>query len=215
MEARMTVKLLYFMGNDDLVVDAARVSFRMTAARYTAERNHRLIKYLASHGHWTPFAHPQATFLIQAPIFVARQLHKHQVGLVVNEVSRRYVSDEVTLSVPIWREASEDKKQGSGGWVSDDVALSAERIFNETTDKALLAYYNLLKLGIAPEQARAVLPLATHTQWVWTGSLYAWSRVCRLRLAPDAQKETAQEVEEIDQQMAGLFPVSWAALGRA
>ena len=110
----MQVTLINSMGTDQTVVDAARVSFAKKAENYTEAQNEKLIQYLARHNHWTPFGHAQATFHIEAPVFVARQLVKHQVGLVWNEVSRRYVDDSPRFFSPSsWRPRSEDKKQGS------------------------------------------------------------------------------------------------------
>ncbi len=198
-----------------MVVDAARVSFAKTSDQYTPEENAKLIRYLAKHGHWSPFAHPQASFRITAPIFVARQLAKHQVGLAWNEESRRYIDGEPEFFEPTqWRLRPEGSiKQGSGATVAepDDVDL-LNRTLTSVHVGLRTMYNELIRLGVAPEQARMVLPLCTMTSWIWTGSLYAWARVCRLRLDPHAQQETQEVAKQIDSHMSKWFPISWAAL---
>jgi thymidylate synthase (FAD) len=209
----MQVTLINSMGNDQTVVDAARVSFAKKADNYTEAQNEKLIQYLARHNHWTPFGHAQATFHIEAPIFVARQLVKHQVGLVWNEVSRRYVDDSPRFFSPSsWRPRSEDKKQGSDKHDIIADMRQAWKIYESAIHDISKTYGTLLEMGVAPEQARMVLPQSMMTEWYWTGSLAAWSRVCRLRISDDAQAETERIAQDISREMRQLFPVSWAAL---
>lgn len=201
------------MGNDKTVVDAARVSFAKTADNYTEAQNDKLIQYLARHNHWTPFGHAQATFHIEAPIFVARQLVKHQVGLVWNEVSRRYVDDPPRFFSPSsWRPRSQDKKQGSDKHDIIPDMRQAWKVYESAIHNISKTYGILLEMGVAPEQARMVLPQSMMTEWYWTGSLAAWSRVCRLRVSDDAQAETERIALDISREMKQLFPVSWTAL---
>jgi thymidylate synthase (FAD) len=207
------VTAIDFMGDDDRVASAARVSFAKEAAQFSSAQNRRLIAYLAEHGHFTPFTHCQATVHVRAPIFVARQLMKHQVGLSVNEVSRRYVDATPEFWVPhTWRSRAENVKQGSGEPLGDVASREADVAMAHAHAVARTAYDQLLALGVAPEQARAVLPLSTCTEWFWTGSLAAFARVCHLRLAPDAQGETRTVAAFIAKIMADRFPISWAAL---
>ena len=209
----MQVTLINSMGNDQTVVDAARVSFAKTADNYTEAQNEKLIQYLARHNHWTPFGHAQATFHIEAPIFVARQLVKHHVGLVWNEVSRRYVDDKPRFFSPSsWRPRSEDKKQGSDKHDIIPDMRQAWKVYESAIHNISKTYGILLEMGVAPEQARMVLPQSMMTEWYWTGSLAAWSRVCRLRVSDDAQAETERIALDISREMRQLFPVSWAAL---
>jgi len=209
----MQVTLINSMGNDKTVVDAARVSFAKTADNYTEAQNEKLIQYLARHNHWTPFGHAQATFHIEAPIFVARQLVKHQVGLVWNEVSRRYVDDPPRFFSPSsWRPRSQDKKQGSDKHDIIPDMRQAWKVYESAIHNISKTYGILLEMGVAPEQARMVLPQSMMTEWYWTGSLAAWSRVCRLRVSDDAQAETERIALDISREMKQLFPVSWAAL---
>jgi thymidylate synthase (FAD) len=209
----MQVTLINSMGNDQTVVDAARVSFAKKADNYTEAQNDKLIQYLARHNHWTPFGHAQATFHVEAPIFVARQLVKHQVGLVWNEVSRRYVDDKPRFFSPSsWRPRSEDKKQGSDKHDIIPDMRQAWKVYESAIHNISKTYGILLEMGVAPEQARMVLPQSMMTEWYWTGSLAAWSRVCRLRVSDDAQAETERIALDISREMRQLFPVSWAAL---
>ena len=201
----LIVTLVDSMGSDLSVVNAARVSFSKESNKFS-DKDEKLINYLAKHNHWSPFGHASLQFRIKAPIFVARQLVKHQVGLVWNEVSRRYVDDEVEFYEPTeWRLAAENKKQGS----SDETTpydVSATHMHARST------YTAMLNVGIAPEMARMVLPQSMMTEWYWSGTLYAFARVCNLRCKPDAQVETQMVADQIDKLAEDLFPYSWEAL---
>lgn len=215
----MRVKLLEHMGDDLSVVNAARVSFSKQHDEFTGA-DARLIRYLAENKHWEPFAHPQVSFRIKAPIFVARQLQKHRVGFAWNEISRRYVDDKPEFYEPdYWRRRADDIKQGS----SDD-KVSLDPIYERETDlgctslpgelyvSAIETYDALIELGVCPEQARMVLPQAMYTEWVWTGSLLGWSRVYNLRADSHAQRETRTIAHMIGSHMLNLYPFSWRAL---
>jgi len=199
------------MGTDLTVVNAARVSFGKestfvdTDGKTLYDRDVKLIKYLANHSHYSPFGHCFASFHVKAPVFVARQLVKHKF-LRWNEISRRYVSDKPEFYEPKeWRGKSADKKQGSEGVV--DVGD-----WGDTNWACLKAYNDLLEHGVAPEQARMVLPQSTMTEWYWSGSLDAFADMCKLRCATDTQAETQKVAWDICFQMEKLFPVSWIAL---
>lgn len=226
--AKQSVDLIDSMGSDLSVVNAARVSFakesewevipgkeRFEKNSYTlSEKDQKLISYLAKHNHWTPFAHAFLSFRIKAPIFVARQLVKHQVGLAWNEVSRRYVDDEPEFFFPeTWRGKPVNAKQGSNG----EVDLSGGKIKGmywpkDCTVHSLIGYKQLLKAGVAPEQARMVLPQNTMTEWIWSGSLAAFARVVRLRMDPHAQLETQEIASKINDSIPDSFQWSWKAL---
>ena len=208
----MDVTLIDCMGGDLTVVNSARVSFNKHHDEVQAN-DEGLIRYLARHGHWTPFAHPQLQFRISAPGFVARLIVKHQIGLVWNEVSRRYVDYTPTFYIPTkdqWRGKPENAKQGSTGSadIDDSFQLDIEN-FHKIAESL---YNRLITANVAPEQARLVLPTSMETEWYWSGSLYAFSRVCRLRLSPDAQEETQQVAILIDEICNERFPISWKYL---
>ena len=210
----ISVEYVDHLGNDDSVANAARVSFSKQANQYTPEQNAKLISYLATHNHWSPFAHAFVSLRIKAPIFVARQAVKHQVGLAWNEVSRRYVDDEPEFYVPSsWRGRPTNMKQGSTGILDD---AQPEMVISQTHGWAMSAclntYNDMLAVGVAPEQARMVLPLNTMTTWIWSGSLAAFSRVCKLRLDPHAQLEIQELAGGIKALVEPLFPVSFNAL---
>ena len=217
MGSNMEVTLVDHMGSDLSVVNAARVSFSKTSEweiipdagpvkGLLKEGDEKLIKFLAKHDHWSPFGHASLQFHIKAPVFVARQLVKHQVGLVWNEVSRRYVDYEPEFYEPEeWRLAAEDKKQGSS---DETIKFSVA----PTHEWCTQTYQNLLNAGVAPEMARMVLPQSMMTEWYWSGTLMAFARVCNLRCKPDAQVETQMVADRIDKLAEELFPVSWDAL---
>ena len=222
--SKQQVDYIDHMGSDLSVVNAARVSFAKESD-FEFDLNHdgrvnerlkdadvRLIHYLARHNHWSPFAHTSIQIRVRAPIFVARQLVKHQVGGVWNEVSRRYVDDEPEFYFPdVWRGKPENAKQGSTGVI--DLSFDNDQItFNDAVEGCMFAYQNLLEKGVAPEQARMILPQNTMTEWIWTGSLQFFARVCQLRLDTHAQQETQEVAQMIQDVVAPLFPVSWSAI---
>jgi len=213
------------MGTDKTVVDAARVSFSKRTQwernipnqgiYELSDRDKKLINYLAEHNHWSPFGHCSLSFHIGAPVFVARQLVKHTVGLCWNEVSRRYVDHPPEFYSPdTWRGRPVDKKQGS----SDEtvVWLSREERVGTAVQKAeqhsAELYEEMITAGVSPEQARMVLPQSMMTEWYWSGSLYAFARVCNLRCKDDTQEETREIAWKIDEIANKYFPVSWPAL---
>ena len=206
----MKVELIDSMGTDLTVVNAARVSFGKKKEKFD-DGDEKLIRYLAKHNHWSPFGHCMLQFHIKAPVFVARQLVKHQIGLVWNEISRRYVDTQPEFyEVDKWRGQPIDKKQGSDGEVEKQGSCAYSKQMVE--NNARIAYNDLLNAGVAPEHARMVLPQSLMTEWYWSGSLYAFARVCNLRCAEDSQYETRSIANEIDTQCKIKFPVSWKEL---
>lgn len=211
------VELVDYMGSDLSVVNAARVSFAKQAEEFS-EKDGKLIRYLAEHNHWSPFAHTSLQFRIKAPIFVARQLVKHQVGGVWNEVSRRYVDDEPEFYFPThWRGKPVNAKQGSSEevitWIDTEYwEGEPSKEAKQLCDDLLTYYLACIESGMAPEQARMVLPQNTMTEWIWTGSLYFFARVCNLRLDSHAQAETREIAEKISSLIPKEFEYSWRAL---
>lgn len=222
--ADISAVYLDHMGSDLDVVDAARVSFNKESEWVNvgvdeeklelSEKDQNLIAYLAKHNHWSPFAHCSVKFRVKAPIFVARQLVKHTVGFSWNEVSRRYVNSAPEFYFPSnWRVRADNVKQGSSSEVFTGKGKSwCRQQLLGVTNEALLAYQDLMEEGVCPEQARMVLPQNTMTEWIWTGTLYAWSRMCKLRLDKHTQRETREVARLISNEMSILFPVSWRVL---
>ena len=204
----MEVTLIDYMGGDLTVVNSARVSFGKKKDKFEP-KDKKLITYLAKHGHWTPFGHVSLQFHIIAPVFVARQLVKHQVGLVWNEVSRRYVDTKPEIYTPkSWRRYAEDKKQGS----SAEIAWKRWTEYESLVKTCVGAYERMMANGICPEQARMILPQSMMTEWYWSGTLMAFARVCNLRCKPDAQLETQIITDQIDELSSTVAPVSWKEL---
>lgn len=220
-------QLVDWMGDDLSVVNAARVSFAKESEweweecgvkalgnesyQRLSDKDARLINFLARERHELPFAHTAITLRCSAPVPIRTQCFKSKVGFVENEESRRYITSTPELFVPdAFREAVKDKKQGSG-----DVLPHSDFLVSRYRDKALEAiddYEWLISEGVCPEQARFILPQGIMVNWIWTGSLLAYSRFCKLRLKPDAQAEVQVMAEQVSDIMAGLYPVSWAAL---
>jgi thymidylate synthase (FAD) len=198
----MKVELLEIFGNDDMVANAARVSYNKIAAMYTVEENEKLILFLAKKNHWSPFTHPKVQFRLEMPIYVERQIIKTTVGVDYNSVSGRYVnfSDGYTI-INCWRKQSTSSKQGSGEDLDETSNTIANIIQDDIIENAKIAYQELIELGVSKEQARTILPLNLNTTMVWTGSLYALIRLCKQRLKSDAQKETRDLVEEMLRQV--------------
>lgn len=220
----MKAELLCTFGDDLMVVNTARVSMGKWHEEFDPQSDTRLIDYLAREGHWSPFSHPKATFRLHLPIFVARQWEKHRVGCVrgydiydQNEVSRRYVDGEPGFFHPTeWRSRPEGNiKQGSGEALNDIGQDLCHEILTWAHKQTLACYKDLLDIGVAPEQARMVLPQSMHTQWIETGSLAYWARLCGLRIDAHAQREINDLACQVSAQMETAFPVSWAALMEA
>lgn len=223
----MTIKVDYInhMGDDITVVNSARVSFDKQSSFVDGQillTDAKLIKYLAKHNHFTPFTHPQITLLETVPIFVARQRFKHMVGFTYNEVSRRYVDASPEFYSPdVWRSRPDKSiKQGSGdapvGLITDGgIQDTPANHYKEFINSAVSLYENMIGDGIAPEQARMVLPQSMLTSYYVTGSLAAFARLYNQRIDPHAQKEIQDLAKQIGDIIEPLFPESWAALTRA
>lgn len=210
----MKVELLDVFGDDNMVCNVARVSYKKIAAMFTLEENDKLIYYLAKHKHWSPFAHPKVQFRLEMPIYVERQIIKTTVGVDYNSVSGRYVdfSDTYT-TIDTWRKQSTSSKQGSGEDLDETSNTIANIIQDDIIEDAKFAYQKLIELGVSKEQARTILPLNLNTTMIWTGSLYALIRLCKQRLKSDAQKETRDVVQEMLRQVkeTNLFTTSLTA----
>ena len=231
----MKVDLIDYMGSDLTVANAARVSFDKQSdwnivshqkecwddsriivtspVRELKEADKKLINFLARENHWTPFGHCFLQFRIKAPIFVARQLGKHQVGLTWNEISRRYVDNEPEFYFPEkWRKKNPDKKQGSYDDEFVELTFAEECQPKAVVNMCRELYSAMIGMQVCAEQARMILPQNMYTEWYWSGSLYAFARICSLRLKKDTQKETRDIANMIYKLAEKNFPVSWKAL---
>lgn len=196
----MKVELISHWGNDWTICDAARVSFNKSSNNYTEEQNMKLINYLVEHKHTSVFRHPQLQFRITCPIYVERQLFKHQVGMSANSISGRYVdfSDSYTL-IKEWRKQSKSSKQGSDGMVENQNRCNE---IQDTIIETCKKYYEeLIELGVSKEQARSILPLNLNTTFIWTGSLLSFLHLLNLRTKEDTQAETREVAKMIKQQI--------------
>jgi thymidylate synthase (FAD) len=205
------VELLDTMGSDLTVVNAARVSFGKESHEMT-EKDGKLINYLAKHHHVTPFFHPQVQMRIRMPIWVAREWFRHQIGFARNEISRRYVDDEPQFYLPtVLRARDKNLKQGSKEEAPEgnDEACA---LIRDVVGTASNVYKALLEMNVAPELARIVLPQNMYTEFIETGSLAAYARLCKLRLDPTAQKEIQLYAEAVSDALKEKFPVAWKAL---
>ena len=228
------VELVDAMGSDLTVCNAARVSFaketewgidedaksrlEKTGSHFAQEDiqtlkdgDRKLIRYLAKHNHWTPFAHPQITLRIKAPVSIRTQFFKHKQGFVENEISRRYVSFEPEFYTPSWRgKPTDGAKQGSDDFISLDNEV--QQNYNNALKLCMYTYNELLRSGVAPEQARFVLPQGMYTEWYWTGSLAAYARFYKQRKDEHAQWEIREYATAISELIQPLFPESWKNL---
>jgi thymidylate synthase (FAD) len=208
------VELIDHMGSDRRIAEAAWVSSNRAENRPDSDVA-RIVKYLARENHWTPFGQTAITLRFRVPIFIARQLMRSNVGIVWNEESRRYVDDLPQFHFPkVFRTRSESMKQGSGEPLEQEENYRARGLFFDACNQSVGSYLSLLRMGIAPEQARAVLPVATYTTIIGTFNLSSLARVYGLRSGPHAQAEIRELAACIDQAVRslGVFEVAWGAL---
>ncbi len=220
----MSVELISTFGDDNVICNVARVSYNKHSSNYTEEQNSKLINYLVIHKHTSPFRHPQLQFRITCPIYVERQLRKHEIGMElglapepnssINSISGRYVdfSDSYT-TIKEWRKQSTSSKQGSEGLVEDQESCNSiqQRVLDVCQD----AYQDLLSLGVSKEQARTILPLNLNTTYIWTGSLLSFLHLFDLRLKKDTQAETREIANLLLEEVikSGKFDITLKAFG--
>lgn len=212
----MRVELVDHMGSDLSVVNAARVSFAKESTEFNG-KDAKLVNFLAREKHVLPFRHPTISLRCKAPIFLARQLGKHQVGMTWSEESRRYIDSEPDFFWPDkWRKRAENVKQGSSDEAVQYESLwqfsSIQEDASSLLEDAVSLYNHMLSSGVAPELARMILPQNMYVNWVWTGSLLAFYQMYKLRNEGGAQKEAQDFANLVKEVVAPLYPVSWAAL---
>lgn len=215
------VQVISHTGGDLMTVNSARASYGKQVEQLD-ERDIRLIKYLGDHEHTSPFRHTVVTLYVRAPEFVTRQWYKHIIGAnytekdhAWNELSQRYVDvGAAGFHTPTeFRAQATVNKQASEGAIMDDIVQFEAR--DEVTDayrRIREAYFNLIELGVAREQARIVMPLAIYTEFYWTASLQALTNFVRLRTHPGAQQEIQEYAKAVEQLVRPLAPHSWDAL---
>lgn len=226
--SEIKVELLDYMGDDLAVVNAAKVSFSkesewdfeadyesgvpVEVREVLAEKDSKLIKYLAKHDHWTPFAHTALKFRVAAPVPIRTQCFKHKVGMVENEESRRYISTTPDIFIP---EFFRSKPEGSIKQGSGDVHPLSDKwleVYQEMTTDSVNAYLQMLEDGVCPEQARFILPQGAIVNWIWTGNLVSFANFYNKRTDVNAQKEVQVVAELVGKEVERIFPVSWKAL---
>lgn len=207
----MRVEYLNHMGDDLSVVNAARVSFSKESTEFT-EKDAKLIRYLAAHDHWTPFAHTTVSLRVGAPVPIRTQCFKHKQGLVENEESRRYISVRPELYIPdaFRSKPSGSIKQGSGDTHQDNPYWKKQYEF--ICKQAIDTYMSMIEDDVCPEQARFVLPQGVMVNWIWTGNVYSFANFYKKRTDDNAQKEIRDVAEKVGDILATWFPVSWYAL---
>lgn len=205
----MKVELIEYAGGDLSVVNSARVSFNKSVETIT-ERDEKLIRYLAEHQHTTPFRHNFVSLRCSVPLFLARQLMKHQAGLSWNEESRRYVDSTPAFFAPKkWRRRPEKSiKQGS----SSEAVEGIEKSYENYLDFARQFYQYFLDEGVAPELARMVLPQSMMVNFIWSGNILAFAHVYKLRSGEGAQEEAKEFAQLLDKAIAPCFPIAWDVL---
>ena len=225
---QVKAELLDYMGTDLDVVNAAKVSFSkesewewqteyecgvpVSDTPILADKDKKLINYLATHDHWTPFAHTALKFRCSAPVPIRTQAFKHKIGMVENEESRRYISSTPEIYIPEFFRAKPEGsiKQGSGG--EHNYSREYRQRYEAHTQLAVRFYEEMLEVGICPEQARFVLPQGAIVNWIWTGNLVSFANFYNKRTDTNAQYEVRLLAESVGKQIAEIFPVSWKAL---
>ena len=205
--------LIQFLARGCMKGDWDTMVTELSQGQGTKEDVNALLKHVKNMPtHFSPFTHPQITLLETVPIFVARQTFKHQIGFTRNEVSRRYVDDTPEFHVPeSWRSRPVGGiKQGSAGThLSNDYHRGNYAGFIEAAQSL---YENMIEDGVAPEQARMVLPQSMLTTYWVTGSLYAWANAYIQRSDAHAQVEIQDMAQQWDKIISPLFPHAWDAL---
>jgi thymidylate synthase (FAD) len=215
------INLIQNMGSDIDVVNAARVSFDKSVSSLS-EKDSNLINFLIKEKHDSVLRHCVMTFEVYAPLMVARQWWKHHIGATMideqdgwNESSRRYITEKEEFYIPGtdgWRSAPENRKQGSGEAVDRNTGAKYLQRLRASVYRGMLDYEAALRDGIAPEQARLLLPAyAMYVRWRWTTSLNAVLHFISLRNKDDAQYEIAQYAKAIEGIVQKHYPITLEA----
>ena len=212
------IEVVDSLGNDLTVVNSARVSFGKRKETFD-KSDEKLVRYLAKHKHYSPFRHLQVQFHVKAPEFVMRQWYKHVVGIETtsnsstkdhawNEISGRYVEYDEFYEPTVYRKQSDDNKQASEGEFEGDDESKARTNWKQAHSMSLAAYGNLIKMGMAKEQARCILPLTLYTEVYWTTSFQAVMNFIELRNEKTAQIEIQEYGKVLLKHMNNGFPMT-------
>lgn len=215
------IKLVSSMGSDIDVVNAARVSYDKEVD-HLGEKDINLINFLIKNKHDSVLRHCVMHFEVYAPLMVARQWWKHHIGSAAiddqdgwNESSRRYVTEKEVFYIPNvneWRTKPENSKQGSGSVANPEVGAKCLQRLRASVERGIRDYEDALKDGVAPEQARLLLPAyAMYVRWRWTASLNALLHFLSLRDKSDAQYEIQEYARAVALIVKEQFPLTWAA----
>ena len=208
------IEVIDTLGNDLTVVNSARVSFGKRKEKFD-KSDEKLVRYLAKYKHYSPFRHLQIQFHIKAPEFVMRQWYKHVVGIETtsnsstkdhawNEISGRYVPVEDFYMPDVYRAQSDDNKQASEGEVEDQE--KAQKTWTDAHWYLVGFYDDLLNMGVAKEQARAILPLSQYTEVYWTASFQSVMNFIELRDEKTSQWEIQEYAKVIKELCLTSFP---------
>jgi thymidylate synthase (FAD) len=205
-------KLIRFLARGCSTGDWTRIIHRLSYCTDEKEIEDILLAVKHLPTHWTPFAHTAITLRMKAPIPIRTQCFKHKQGFVENEESRRYIRSMPDLFTPDeMRSVPEGSiKQGSGGVHEDSEAIKGR--YETEASFAIDEYEHLIDRGVAPEQARLVLPQGVEVQWIWTGNLVSFANFYNKRTDSHAQGEIQKLARMVGDIVQPLFPVSWDAL---
>lgn len=201
------------MGSDLTIVNAARVSFGNHSDELN-DKDHKLIKYLADNQHYSPFEHCQLTVLIECPLYIRSQIHRHRT-FAYNEISRRYTQENLEFYVPPAddiRAQSLSNRQASSGPIDEQQTRYALDAIKHAHTYSLEFYNQLIRLGVCREQARGVLPQNLMTKFYMTGNLRNFAHFIKLRSDKHAQKEVQYIAQQIKDIAIDKFPVAFRAL---
>lgn len=201
------VQLRDFMGTDATICDAARVSYDQHGKQGD---DRKLIRYLMRHRHTSPFEQAELQFVVRVPMDIWRQWVRHRTASI-NEYSTRYREAIQSVAIPEengWRKQSATNKQGSDGQLSSLHAKECSLHFADASGACLRAYDRMLARGVAREQARSVLQLATYTEAFWKIDLHNLLHFIALRIDKHAQQEIREYAQAILDLIAPLFPLT-------
>lgn len=213
--AEIKVHFIDSMGSDLTAVNAARISFNGQSGTLS-ERDEKLLDYLAKNEHMSPFEHCAVTVMVECPLYIRSQIHRHRT-FAYNEVSRRYTEDGLEFYLPPAddiRAQSKSNKQASDGPVDEVTALQALSEMHAIVQASEKVFGNLIEMGIAREQARGILPQCLMTKFYMTGNLRNWVHFVRLRDHSHAQKEAQYIARMIKTHLLAQYPKTAEALFR-